>query len=149
MSRTTFVTLCAVIGLLLSAGCATMSPQAGSGEIVVVQFDYDGLKPESVQIAPDGNVRWLNLAADSSGFVVFPTSISQSFSCGTDLKPYFTPIEGGYQSLAITSFEPRRVQLPCSLEPGTYGYEVWITGAGLGETTTSPQRKLSGTIVVE
>ena len=126
-----------------------MSPQTGSGEIVVVQFDYDGLKPESVQIAPDGNVRWVNLVADSSGFVVFPTSISESFSCGRDLKPYFAPIEGGYQSLAITSFEPRRVQLPCSLESGTYGYEVWIMGAGLGETTTNPQRKLSGTIVVE
>ena len=146
---TKFAILCGAIGLL-SAACATTSPSTGSGQRVVVQFDYDGLKPESVEITPDGNIEWVNLAPDSSGFVVFPASISKFFSCGEDLRPYFVATEGGYQSLEIESFEPKRVQLPCSLEPGVYAYEVWIAGSGLGETSASSSpRKLPGKIVVK
>jgi hypothetical protein len=43
------------------------------------------------------------------------------------------------------------VTLPCSLRPGTYPYELWLFGAGLGELTDDavPARKLRGTLVVE
>jgi hypothetical protein len=149
MSRTRFAILCASFWLLLSA-CAATSPSTESGEVAVVQFSYDGLKPEVVHITPDGNIKWVNLASDSRGVVVFPDSISTSFSCGGALGPYFVATEDGYRSLPIESFEPEDVKLPCSLEAGTYDYEVWIMGTGLGDFgASSAQRSLPGKIVVK
>lgn len=149
MLRTRFAILCATVGLLLSA-CAATSPSTESGKVAVVQFSYDGLKPEVVHITPDGNIKWVNLAPDSRGVVVFPNSISTSFSCGAALEPYFVPAADGYRSLPIESSEPNRVELPCSLAPGTYDYEVWIMGSGLGDFgASSAQRSLPGKIVVK
>lgn len=149
MSRTRFVILCATLGLLLSA-CAATNPSTESGRVALVQFSYDGLKPAVVHITPDGNIKWVNLAPDSQGVIVFPDSISTSFSCGGALEPYFVPTEDGYRSLPIASFEPNRVELPCSLEAGTYDYEMWIMGKGFGDFgAASAQRRLPGKIVVE
>jgi hypothetical protein len=121
-----------------------------TGTHAIVQFSFDTLNPKTVHISADGNITWVNLAADSKGFVVFPASIASSFSCGEQLEPYFRKIEGGFQSLPISSVEPNRVQLPCRLAPGSYQYEIAIMGSGLGETAeTDAERKLVGTIVVE
>ena len=138
-------------GLALSlASCATGSGSDSRREHAVVQFSYEAVKPETVRIASDGNITWVNLAADSRGFVVFPASISSGFTCGDALQPYFQEIPGGYQSLPITRFESARVELPCPLERGTYPYEIWLMGTGLGEAIVeAPERKLGGTIVVD
>jgi hypothetical protein len=122
----------------------------GTGKITVVQFTFDELKPKSTHIPPDGNISWVNLSPDSRAFVVFPASIAESFTCGENLEPYFRKIEGGFQSLPLTSFESNTVQLPCSLPPGSYEYEVAITNAGgMQLDPSAPPQKLLGTIVVE
>ena len=90
----------------------------------MVQFDFDALKPDSVRIPADGTVAWSNIAPDSRGFVVFPEDAASGFRCG--------------------------VELPCPLEPGTYAYEIWIMGIGIGTTDPGrPERRLPGKIVVE
>ena len=123
---------------------------AGTGKITVVEFTFEELKPKSIHIPADGNISWVNLSPDSRAFVVFPASIAASFTCGENLEPYFRKIEGGFQSLPLTSFESNTVQLPCSLAPGSYEYEVAITNAGGMELDPSaPPQKLLGTIVVE
>jgi hypothetical protein len=130
--------------------CASTPGSGGSGQNAIVNFSFDALNPKTVRIPADGNITWVNIAPDSRGFVVFPASIAQSFTCGENLQPYFRKIAGGFQSLPIGGVESNHVQLPCSLAPGSYDYEIAIMGAGLGETfESSPERKLPGTIVVE
>jgi hypothetical protein len=119
-------------------------------EATVVQFSYEAVNPESVRIPADGNVTWVNLAPETVGFVVFPASIASSFRCA-DLAPYFARAANVYRSLPLTDMESRRVQLPCSLAPGSYDYEIWLTGAGLGEEFDpgQPQQVLRAKIVVD
>jgi len=139
--------------LVLAAPLLSYASDDAVGDVrpnAIVDFSFYELSPKTVHIPADGNITWVNLAPDSLGFVVFPASIAQSFSCGENLQPYFRKIEGGFQSLPITSSEPDRVQLPCSLAPGSYDYEIAITGAGSGENDEADaERKLPGTIVVE
>jgi hypothetical protein len=143
-----FVATIALAAPFLS--CASAPGSGGSGQNAIVNFSFDELNPKTVHISADGNITWVNLAPDSRGFIVFPASIAQSFTCGEKLEPYFRRIEGGFQSLPIANVEPNHVQLPCPLAPGSYDYEIAIMGAGLGQTgETSPERKLPGTIVVE
>jgi hypothetical protein len=130
--------------------CASSPDSGGSGQKQVVEFSFYELKPKAVHISADGNITWVNLAADSKGYVVFPASIAKSFTCGENLQPYFHKIAGGFQSLPISSYEPNNVQLPCPLAPGSYDYEIAIMNSGLGEADpTTAERKLLGTIVVE
>jgi hypothetical protein len=145
---TLFVASVALAAPFLS--CASAPGSGGSGQNEIVNFSFDELSPKTVHIPADGNITWVNLAPDSRGFVLLPTSIAKSFSCGDDLRPYFEKVEGGYESLPIDSFEPRRVQLPCPLAPGVYDYEIRLMNAGLAETgSASAKRKLDGKIVVE
>ncbi len=140
-------TLCALAALFVS--CATPGADEPRKH-AVVQVSFESLRPETVRIPADGNVTWVNLAPDSRAFVVFPETASPAFTCGEDLDPYFRKIPGGYQSLPITDFESRIVRLPCALKPGSHAYEIWIMGAGLGQTDASgPERKLQGKIIVE
>jgi len=98
-----------------------------------VQFTYRAVNPQTVSIAPEGNVIWSNMAPDVVGFVVFPGSIVSSFQC-EDLHPYLTKLEDGrYRSPPITGVVSERAQLPCALAPGSYDYEVWLMGEGFGE----------------
>lgn len=43
------------------------------------------------------------------------------------------------------------MQLPCPLVPGSYDYEIWLIGAGLGEVIDArrPEQILRAKIVVE
>jgi hypothetical protein len=56
-----------------------------------------------------------------------------------------------YRSLPLTDEESERVQLPCPLAPGSYDYEIWLVGAGLGEVIDArrPEQILRAKIVVE
>jgi hypothetical protein len=138
-----------VLSLLLASCTATSgsNPEAGSA---VVEFSFDSVRPQTVRIAAGGNVSWINIAADSRGFVVFPVSIASGFTCGENLSPYFRRTLSGFQSLPITDFGSETVKLPCPLKPGSYPYEIWVSGAGLGETAPGgSERKLSATIIVE
>lgn len=139
----------------VGAGCALAAlvacapiPDDADGA-AVVQFSYETVTPETVRIAQNGNLRWVNTASDSQGFVVFPASVASGFTCGGNLQPYFERTAAGYQSVPITSFESDRVELPCPLKAGVYTYEIWIMGEGLGEVGSTPNHKLSGKIVVE
>jgi hypothetical protein len=147
MSRSA-IPIAAVTLAALLVSCATTSGSGGSLGPAVVQFSYDSVSPETVRIAADGNVKWVNLAPDSRGFVVFPATITTGFTCGANLHPYFQKTEAGYRSLPITPVESERVELPCPLKPGGYDYEIWVTGAGFGDTGR-PEQKLRGKIVVQ
>ena len=130
--------------------CSSTPDFGGSGQNAIVNFSFYGVSPKTVRIPANGNITWVNEAPDSSGFVVLPASIAQSFSCGENLEPYFRKVEGGFQSLPISSFEPRHVELPCPLARGSYDYEIAITNTGRAQTgEPRPERKLRGTIVVE
>jgi hypothetical protein len=130
--------------LVSSTGCATLF---GGGEDAVVSFEFTRLNPKTVRIPTTGTVSWVNLGEESVGFVILPTDMLKSSAC-TDLSQYFHETEAGYQSRPITGTESERVELPCALAPGSYPYEVWVAGAGFGESWTI-QQKLKGTIVVE
>jgi hypothetical protein len=140
----------ACAGLALSlVSCATGSGSDPGRAHAVVQFSYAAVKPETVRIPTDGTVTWINVAADSRGVIVFPASTSSGSTCGENLRPDFQEVSGAYQSRPIEHFESAPVQLPCPLEPGTYPYEIWLRGTGLGETIVEgPERKLRATIVV-
>jgi len=118
----------------------------------VVHFSFAGVSPETVRIAANDNVTWVNRAADTRASVVFPPTIASAFTC-TDLRPYFGKTAAGYQSLPISSDsspQTERVELPCPLRPGRYDYQVWIMDSGLAQTEAAgPGKLLSGTIVVE
>lgn len=139
------------LAALLTA-CAGSSNLLGGPwvEPALVQFNYLEVTPETVQIAPGGNVTWENNADETRGFVVFPASIASSFRC-TDFRPYFERAGDLYRSLELTDEESERVQLPCALAPGTYPYEIWLFGAGFGKgfDLDGPEKRLSGRIVVE
>jgi hypothetical protein len=146
-----------VAAAALLAACSSPSGGAGgdawSREHAVVKFTYEAVDPETVRIAANGNVTWVNLEEDARGFVVFPTSIAASFACA-DLGPYFRETVAKpanvYRSLPITSTASDRVQLPCALAPGTYDYEIWMEGYGLGDTYPGePLQVLRAKIVVE
>lgn len=119
-------------------------------EPTLVQFSYDAITPQTVRIAPDGNVRWENNADDARGFVILPESMTPSFHC-SDLRPYFVKMDTVYRSLPLLGVESERVQLPCALAPGSYDYEIWMFGAGFGKEFNDgrPQQILRGKIVVE
>jgi len=116
----------------------------------VVQFSYQAVDPETVRIPTDGNVTWVNMAPDTRAFVVFPASIASAFGC-KDLLPYFSRTANVYRSLPLTGVQSERVQLPCPLAPGSYAYEIWLTGAGFGEefSADAPGQILRARIVVE
>ena len=138
----------------LGVACAGGSnPLAGPYvEPALVQFNYLELTPETVRIAPGGNVTWENNAEETRGYVVFPASIASAFRC-TDLRPYFERAGDVYRSNELlTDEESERVQLPCSLAPGSYDYEIWLFGYGFGKGFNpegGPEKRLTGKIVVE
>jgi len=154
MSRANLGMLACVAAAALLSSCSSTSGGApGAGEYrepTVVQFSYQAVNPETVRIAADGNVTWVNLAPETAAFVVFPASIAANFRC-SELRPYFSRTENVYRSLPVTGMESDRVRLPCSLAPGSYDYEIWITGSGLGEEFDpgAPQQILRAKIVVE
>lgn len=119
-------------------------------EHAVVQFSYSTVNPQTVRIATDGNVTWLNLSEDTRGFVVLPASMAPAFAC-KDLGPYFSKAAAGYRSRAITREESERVELPCRLARGTYDYEIWLQGTGVGSESDddAPSHVLRAKIVVE
>jgi len=116
----------------------------------VVQFSYDAVTPAAVTIAGDGNGTWENTASDTRGYVVFPASITSSFRC-TDFEPYFAKTPQGLRSQPIIDVESARVRLPCSLAPGSYDYEIWLVGEGLGTGSddATPEQVLRAKIVVK
>jgi hypothetical protein len=139
----------AAVALLVScAGAPGGAP--GADQPTVVQFSYRAVNPHTARIPSAGNVNWVNIAPDTRGFVVFTASIASSFRC-KDLQPIFSKTPEGYQSLPITGMQSERVQLPCALAPGSYDYEIWLTGSGFEKesTGTRPAQILRAKIVVE
>jgi len=144
---------CAVSAVLLvscATGPGTPIAREEDGPLTI-QFTAGTIQPPTARIPADGNVTWTNLALEYAGTIVLPESMIASFTCGDDLRPTFSKIDAGYQSLPITQEDPENVTLPCPLRPGTYTYEIWLYGQGLGEVTGDdvPTRILRGTLVVE
>jgi len=154
MSRANLARVSCVAAATLVVSCSSTSGGApGAGEVrehAVVQFSYEAVDPETVSIPADGNVTWVNMAPDTRGFVVFPANIASAFGC-KDLHPYFSRTGDVYRSLPITGMQSERVQLPCPLASGSYTYEIWLTGSGLGEESAAdePEQILRARIVVE
>jgi hypothetical protein len=154
MSRASLATFSCVAAAAFAVSCAGAPGGTwGTGEAAqptVVQFSYQAVNPQTVRITADGNVSWVNDATDTRGFVVFPVTIASSFRC-KDLHPSFTRTPSGYQSLPITGMQSERVQLPCALAPGSYDYEIWLTGSGFGAESdeTRPAQILRAKILVE
>jgi hypothetical protein len=143
----------AVAALLVSCAAPSQGGLGGAGsrQPTIVQFSHEAVDPATVRIAADGNVQWRNTAPDSSGFIVFPASIAASFRC-SDLQPYFARAADVYRSLPITGgATSERVELPCSLAPGSYDYEIWLVGSGFGQEfdLRAPQKILRARILVE
>ena len=144
--RTSLVTAC--LAALTAFTCATPTP-TGPQALVHVEFTDLTLSPVTAQLTRGGNVHWVNRGEEVRGVVVLPASIRTSLACGDRVGPMFEKVDAGFASLPIEDFEARDVRLPCELAPGTYAYEIWIFGAGLGRVGTAPQNKLSGEIVVQ
>jgi hypothetical protein len=147
MPRTTLVLLACAFASLLP-GCSTTSGSAATEPEAEVRFDYDAVHPETVRIQPGSAIVWTNIAPDTRAVIVFPaTTPAAMFSCAGNVD--FQKTRAGYSSRPIDPDRPNPVRLPCPLASGTYPYEVWITGTGLGATVDTAGRKLGGTILVE
>jgi hypothetical protein len=150
MSRASATTVSCVAAAALLLACAgTPGGAPGGDEPAVVAFSYRAVTPETVEIGANGNVRWVNTSQDTRGFVVLPASIAASFRC-QELGPDFIKTPSGYQSVPLTGMQSDRVELPCALAPGSYDYEIWLTGSGFGEEAEgiSPEQVLRAKIVV-
>jgi hypothetical protein len=154
MSTASLTTVACVAAAALLLSCASPSggvPGAGAAGLpAVVQFSYEAVSPQTIRIRADGNVSWVNTATDTRAYVVFPASIASSFRCD-DLGPYFSRRAEVYRSLPLTGMQSERVQLPCALAPGSYDYEIWLTGSGFGGESDGapPAQILRAKIVVE
>jgi len=154
MRRASIGALARVAAVAFLVSCSSPSGRSPGSEgddlPTVVRFSYDAVNPATVRISADGNVTWVNEASDTRAYVVFPVSIASSFRCA-DLEPYFTRTPAGYQSPPITGMQSDRVELPCPLAPGSYDYEIWLSGAGFGEELDDvhPQQVLKAKLVVE
>jgi hypothetical protein len=116
---------------------------------VMVQFTQASVHPSVARVLPGGNIVWINYADSSAGAVVFDESIKESFTC-SDLRPLFSKVAAGYQSIPITSAGGENVSLPCPLKPGTYDYQIYLGGGGMGGIgIDDPQITLPAKIVVE
>jgi hypothetical protein len=156
MSKNPLATASCVAAAALLVSCASVDSFVRTADeaqpATRVQFTYQAVDPQTVTIAPAGNVSWENLSLDAVGFVIFPANIVSSLRC-TELRPYLTKLENGdYRSVPITnSMASEQAKLPCSLAPGTYEYQVWLMGEGFGEEGMSadPQQVLHAKIVVK
>jgi hypothetical protein len=135
---------------LLSLCCAapTTTPTPPQ-QHAMVEFSFDSLSPASVKLTAGGNVEFVNRGEDMTGVVVLPAETAAGLACGERVGPMFRKTDAGLASLPIDDADESRVQLPCSLAPGTYSYEIWIFGAGLGEVVEGALKKLPGKIIVE
>ena len=151
MSRTDPIPLTCLAAAAFFLSCSGTSGGLLGGpyrEPTLVQFSYEAVNPQTVSIPPDGNVTWQNNAPETRGFVVFPASIA---SVCRDLNPSFVRMESVYRSRPLVDGSSEPVQLPCSLAPGSYDYEIWLIGAGFGSGFDQgrPEKILRAKIVVE
>jgi hypothetical protein len=144
--RTSLVLVCA--SLLLGA-CAGGAGRAGDDDQVVVKFDDRRIEPAAARVARGRQVRWFSTSGDFGGRVVFPQNIESSSSCD-GLGPGFHLIEGQYVSDFI-QMDGRQVEIPCTLDPGRYAYEIRIYGVGFGGERDPAQveNRLRGELIVE
>lgn len=155
MSKLHASVLSGVMAAVLLVACASVDSfvkQADEASApVVVHFNYDAVEPATVTIPSDGNVMWINDSLDDIAFVIFPSRIAASLRC-TELRPYLTKLQDGrYRSPPLTGTVTERAQLPCTLAPGTYDYQVWLMGNGFGfegAESVKPQKALRATLVV-
>ena len=152
--RALSIVFCAASAALLGA-CASSESMWRDAEAASaatrVEFSYQAVNPETVTIAPGGNVEWFNTALDVIGFVIFPGSIAEHLSC-TDYRPYLTKLtDGRFRSPPLANGVSERAQLPCALAPGSYEYEIWLMGEGFGISggdVITPQQVLRAKLVV-
>lgn len=149
----TLVTCIAAAALLIA--CASVDTFVKTADEAIapttVQFTYDAVSPQTVTLAPGGNVTWVNNALDVVGFVVFPSSIASSLRC-QELRPYLTRLESGeFRTQPITGVVTEQAKLPCALAPGSYDYQVWLMGEGFGDEGigSAPQKVLHGKIIAQ
>lgn len=155
MSKPFFSTVLGAIAIALLGACASAESMWRDAEAASaatrVEFSYQAVTPETVTIAPGGNVTWENTALDVVGFVIFPGSISQHLAC-TDYRPYLTKLtDGRFRSPPLANGVSERAQLPCALAPGSYDYEIWLMGEGFGISggdVITPQQVLRAKLVV-
>ncbi len=155
MSKNFLIAVSCVAAAALLSSCSSVDSMVREADAASaatrVEFSYQAVTPQTVTIAPTGNVSWMNMALDVVGFVVFPGSIASSFRC-TDLHPYLTKLtDGRFRSPPITNGVTERAQLPCALAPGSYDYEVWLMGEGFGveNADVTPQQILRAKLVVQ
>jgi hypothetical protein len=149
-SVVSYVAIAALLG-----ACASVDSFVKTADEAIapttVQFTYDAVSPQTVTLAPGGNVTWVNNALDVVGFVVFQGSIASSLRC-QELRPYLTRLESGeFRTQPITGVVTEQAKLPCALAPGRYDYQVWLMGEGFGDEGigSAPQKVLHGTIVAQ
>ena len=155
MSKTLLATISCVASAALLGACASAESMWKDAEAASsatrVEFTYEAVMPQTVTIAPDGNVEWLNTALDVVGFVIFPGSIAEHLRC-TDFRPYLTRLsDGRFRSPPLANGVTERAQLPCALAPGSYDYEIWLMGEGFGISggdVIRPQQVLRAKLVV-
>jgi|ETNmetMinimDraft_26_1059896.scaffolds.fasta_scaffold168649_1 hypothetical protein len=128
--------------LLLFLGCASNPSEVRSHR--VVQINNMKLAPEVAEVSgADNSVVWTNWSNNVAS-VHFPASMKSAFTCD-ELRPQFVlsgdriesvEVLGGNESLAT----------PCPLKPGSYSYEVWLSGSRMQRE--NPHLKIQGKIEV-
>lgn len=131
-----------------AADAATRAKFAGR-EHMIVRIDNATLHPETVELAKNQVVGWINYS-DYRAVVSFPDSATKALECVGDEegKPVFAHVADRVETPEIGSLE---MVVPCDFEPGRYPYEVRLySGQGQEEDTrANPELVLHGTIVAE
>ena len=126
----------------LGSGCASNPGEANSHK--VVQINNMSLAPKVVQVSGSKNsIAWNNWSS-SVASVQFPASMADAFVC-KDLRPQFVLSGDRIESVQALG-DNENLATPCSLKPGSYEYEVWLSGSRMDRE--NPQLKIKGRIEV-
>ena len=136
------------LGVLISllpffaSGCASNPGEANSHK--VVQINNMNLAPKVVQVSGSKNsIAWTNWSS-SVASVQFPASMASAFVC-SDLRPQFVLSGDRIESVQALG-DNENLATPCALKPGSYEYEVWLSGSRMDRE--NPQLKIKGRIEV-
>lgn len=128
--------------LALCVGCASTPTDERSH--AVVQINNMKLAPEVVEVSGSENtIAWTNWTR-STATVQFPASIASAFNCD-ELRPRFVLSGDRIESVAVLG-DSESLTTPCSLKPGSYDYEVWLSERP--SDRENPHLKLKGRIEV-
>ena len=147
-----------LLTLLIAAmlvACSSSTPRSAKtsdqpSHHVMVQIMDGYVTPSTARLEPGGTISWVNYTSTYGASILFPSKIKDALTCEGELRPSWSRVPGGIQSLPLSrGAAADDLELPCPLESGTFRYQVLLfRNLGL-DGMQNPLVSLPATIVVE